>query len=108
MNKFSKEDLKDALLKSVKELIDTPESYFFLNPVDLEKFKHYKEVIKHRIDLGTIKKNIENGKYEEPWQYISDIRLMFTNAWTFNRKNTYVYIYCNKASTYFLHLFESN
>jgi E1A/CREB-binding protein len=100
MNIFSQEKLEAALCKSIKQLIDMPEAYLFLKPVDLIKVKRYKEVIKHPIDLGTIKQNIENGIYHEPWQYINDIRLMFTMAWTFNRKNTYVYMNCSKASIY--------
>lgn len=53
------------------------------------------------MDLSTIKRKLDTGQYQEPWQYIDDIWLMFNNAWLYNRKTSRVYKYCSKLSEVF-------
>lgn len=95
---FTKEKLKASLLDSIEQIFKQPESTIFQKPVDLQAVPRYIDIIKTPIDLGTIKKNILYDAYVEPWQYINDIRLMFNNACTFNKKNTLVHIYATQVS----------
>ena len=57
--------------------------------------------MKNPIDLSTIKRKLDTGQYQEPWQYVDDIWLMFNNAWLYNRKTSRVYKYCTKLAEVF-------
>lgn len=41
------------------------------------------------------------GQYQDPWQYVDDIWVMFNNAWLYNRKTSRVYKYCSKLAEVF-------
>lgn len=53
------------------------------------------------MDLSTIKRKLDTGQYQEPWQYVDDVWLMFNNAWLYNRKTSRVYKYCTKLAEVF-------
>ncbi|KAJ6792995.1 transcription factor GTE10-like [Iris pallida] len=79
--------------------------WVFNNPVDAVALKipDYYTVIKHPMDLGTIKKRILSGAYPSPWGFVADVRLTFTNAMTYNPPGSDVHIMADKMSK----LFES-
>lgn len=54
------------------------------------------------MDLYTIRKKLEEGKYKNPWEFCDDVYLMFENAWLYNRKNSKVYKFCTKLSEIFI------
>jgi len=60
-------------------------------------FKDYFDIIKKPMDLSTIKRKLDTGQYQDPWQYVDDVWLMFDNAWLYNRKTSRVYRYCTKV-----------
>jgi hypothetical protein len=80
-----------------KLCMKTPESLLFQNPVDIKTIPTYTDIISKPIDLGTIKDKLTNGVYTNPYELVDDVRQMFTNAWTFNKKNTKVYEYSTKV-----------
>lgn len=45
----------------------------------------YYEIIKHPMDMGTIKKRLETNFYKSASKCIDDFNLMFTNCQTYNR-----------------------
>ncbi len=53
------------------------------------------------MDLSTIKRKLDTGQYQEPWQYVDDVWQMFNNAWLYNRKTSRVYKYCSKLAEVF-------
>lgn len=53
------------------------------------------------MDLSTIKRKLDTGQYQEPWQYVDDVWLMFNNAWLYNRKTSRVYKFCSKLAEVF-------
>ncbi|KAL1193564.1 Transcription factor GTE8 [Cardamine amara subsp. amara] len=55
-------------------------------PVDVVKLNlpDYLTIIKHPMDLGTVKKNLASGVYSSPHEFATDVRLTFTNAMTYN------------------------
>lgn len=57
--------------------------------------------MKNPIDLSTIKRKLDTGQYQEPWQYVDDVWLMFNNAWLYNRKTSRVYKFCSKLAEVF-------
>lgn len=67
-------------------------SWPFLEPVDPVTMDcpTYFDVIKHPMDLGTIQNKLSNGDYETANDFEKDIRLVFTNCFTFNPEGTAV------------------
>jgi hypothetical protein len=50
----------------------------FLEPVDLEEFTDYEELIDFPMDLGTIRQKLANKKYQAPENYARDVRKVRT------------------------------
>ncbi|KAK3520326.1 hypothetical protein QTP70_021365 [Hemibagrus guttatus] len=101
---FKPEELRQALMPTLESLYrQDPESLPFRQPVDpmLLGIPDYFDIVKNPIDLSTIKRKLDTGQYQEPWQYVDDIWLMFNNAWLYNRKTSRVYKYCSKLAEVF-------
>ncbi|XP_054724235.1 bromodomain-containing protein 3-like [Uloborus diversus] len=58
----------------------------FYKPVDAQllDLPDYHEVIKHPMDLGTVKTKLDNHEYNSPDDFASDVRLVFTNCYKYN------------------------
>ncbi|KAL3208207.1 hypothetical protein MRX96_039281 [Rhipicephalus microplus] len=56
----------------------------FYKPVDAELLglHDYHEIIKHPMDLGTVK--MDNREYKSPEEFAGDVRLIFTNCYKYN------------------------
>lgn len=80
-------------------MYDSTELIF--NVVTFGKSQDYFDIVKNPMDLSTIKRKLDTGQYQEPWQYVDDIWLMFNNAWLYNRKTSRVYKYCSKLAEVF-------
>uniref|UniRef100_A0AAQ5Z9X6 histone acetyltransferase n=1 Tax=Amphiprion ocellaris TaxID=80972 RepID=A0AAQ5Z9X6_AMPOC len=103
-NIFKPEELRQALMPTLEALYrQDPESLPFRQPVDpmLLGIPDYFDIVKNPIDLSTIKRKLDTGQYQEPWQYVDDVWLMFNNAWLYNRKTSRVYKYCTKLAEVF-------
>ncbi|CAN6969914.1 unnamed protein product [Brassica rapa subsp. trilocularis] len=104
------ESLPDtALMKQcdtlLKKLWSHPHSWVFQAPVDVVKLNlpDYLTIIKHPMDLGTVKKNLASSVYSTPHEFASDVRLTFANAMTYNPPGHDVHIMADILSK----LFES-
>jgi hypothetical protein len=66
----------------------------FMTPVDPEAMgiPHYRDIIKHPMDLSTIRKKLDLSEYNESSEFESDVRLMLNNCFTFNPPGTDVYL----------------
>uniref|UniRef100_A0AAQ5ZIQ9 histone acetyltransferase n=1 Tax=Amphiprion ocellaris TaxID=80972 RepID=A0AAQ5ZIQ9_AMPOC len=108
---FKPEELRQALMPTLESLYrQDPESLPFRQPVDpmllgipvgITEALDYFDIVKNPIDLSTIKRKLDTGQYQEPWQYVDDVWLMFNNAWLYNRKTSRVYKYCSKLAEVF-------
>ena len=47
----------------------------------------YHDIIKHPMDLGTVKKNLDQGNYSAPIEFADDVRKIFNNCYTYNPPN---------------------
>ena len=67
-----------------------PESMPFRQPVDPQALgiPDYHDIVRNPMDLGTIKRKLDAGQYNDPWDYVGDMFLMFKNAWLYNRKTS--------------------
>lgn len=45
----------------------------------------YLEIIKHPMDLGTIKKQLKNNEIKTKEEFVEKVRLVFDNAVLYNR-----------------------
>lgn len=87
---FTPDELRHHLVPILEKLYQQdPGSSPFCQPVD---------IIKTPINLCTVQSKLHTGQYTDPWDFVDDIRLMFDNAWRYNRKTSCVYRYCTKVS----------
>ncbi|OAY80454.1 Transcription factor GTE9 [Ananas comosus] len=87
----------------LKRLMAHQYGWVFNTPVDVVKLNipDYYQVIKHPMDLGTVKSRITSGAYSSPSDFVSDVRLTFTNAMTYNPPGNDVHIMANTMSKFF-------
>ncbi|KAK4479929.1 hypothetical protein RD792_012981 [Penstemon davidsonii] len=79
------------------------DAWIFNEPVDVVKHKipDYFNVIKHPMDLGTVKRKLLSCQYSSPMGFATDVRLTFQNALTYNPAGHDVYIMAEILSKYF-------
>jgi E1A/CREB-binding protein len=101
--KFKAEELREKLMPTFDRMYREPEAIPFqipVNPVELN-LPDYFTIIKKPMDLSTIKSKLDEGKYNNPQEYVDDVWLMLNNAWMYNKKTSKVYKYCTKLSEIF-------
>jgi bromodomain-containing factor 1 len=71
----------------------TPYNIPFLQPVDPVALgiPHYTEVITNPMDLSTVRRKVDLGEYEALDEFEADVRLMFSNCYTFNPPGSEVF-----------------
>jgi hypothetical protein len=77
---------KAQLLQLVSLVQRADKLGMFRCPVNPSDVPGYLEVIRHPMDLGTITRKINEGKYATNDDAVSDFRLMLSNALEFNEK----------------------
>lgn len=82
-----------AVLRELMKKTNSHLNWPFMIPVDpiALGIPDYFDVIKQPMDLGTIRKKIDTGMYGRPEQFESDVRLVFTNCYTYNPPESDVY-----------------
>ncbi|KYO27110.1 bromodomain-containing protein 2 isoform X2 [Alligator mississippiensis] len=73
----------------LKELLSKKHAAYawpFYKPVDASALglHDYHEIIKHPMDLSTIKRKMENRDYHDAQEFACDVRLMFSNCYKYN------------------------
>ncbi|XP_069800406.1 bromodomain-containing protein 2 isoform X3 [Dendropsophus ebraccatus] len=73
----------------LKELLSKKHAAYawpFYKPVDASALglHDYHEIIKHPMDLSTIKKKMENREFHDAQEFAADVRLMFSNCYKYN------------------------
>lgn len=82
--------LRAMCKKILKKLMKSENCMYFLEPVDWKALNlpHYPTIIKHPMDLGTIKTKLERGEYGSVDDFAYDVRLVFKNCLKFNQEET--------------------
>ncbi|KAJ6875750.1 transcription factor GTE10-like isoform X1 [Populus alba x Populus x berolinensis] len=77
--------------------------WIFNTPVDVVKLNipDYFTIIKHPMDLGTVKSKIVSGEYLSPLGFAADVRLTFSNAMKYNPPGNDVHSMAETLSKYF-------
>uniref|UniRef100_A0A7N5ZZI7 PH-interacting protein n=1 Tax=Anabas testudineus TaxID=64144 RepID=A0A7N5ZZI7_ANATE len=67
-----------------KELLDLifqcEDSEPFREPVDLQEYPDYLQIVESPMDFGTVLNTLTEGKYQSPIQLCKDVRLIFSNS----------------------------
>ena len=75
----------------INKLKNHEKSREFREPVDEKHAPGYYEKINEPMDLSTLEKELENGKYKDKITFENDLRKIFNNARTYNGANTHYY-----------------
>ncbi|KAH9940042.1 uncharacterized protein BXZ73DRAFT_43030 [Epithele typhae] len=94
--------LKEVLTRLITQIKRKDDYAFFLKPVDLVAVPHYTDIIARPMDLGTMTTKVERGKYRSLEEFASDLRLVTTNAKTFNAPGSIFYTEAERIEKYAL------
>ncbi|KXS17531.1 hypothetical protein M427DRAFT_54476 [Gonapodya prolifera JEL478] len=83
---------RETYLELVKSKYNQDVVWFSLpvDPVQLG-IPHYFDIIKHPMDLSTIRRKLDHQEYDSVDGFAADVRLMLSNCFTFNPPDTPVY-----------------
>lgn len=101
MNSKMDEKISKLFLPIIDKLYHVePAGEPFRFPVDPEKYQcwDYYHYVKHPIDLTTIRNKLVTRQYKDAWRCVTDLNLMFSNAYVFNKKGTPVYEWATKLN----------
>ncbi|XP_058227508.1 transcription factor GTE10-like isoform X2 [Rhododendron vialii] len=87
----------------LNRLMSHQHGWVFNTPVDVVKLNilDYFNVIKHPMDLGTVKSKLMSGEYLSPLDFAADVRLTFSNAMTYNPRGNDVHFMAETLCKYF-------
>ncbi|XP_022655767.1 PH-interacting protein-like isoform X2 [Varroa destructor] len=89
-----------ALLIAMLNQIE--DSQPFRQPVDLDEFQDYLEVVDMPMDLSTVSQKLTNADYATPEEFASDMQLIFTNSKNYNtNKRSRIYSMTCRLSAMF-------
>ncbi|KAK1788444.1 hypothetical protein P4O66_016874, partial [Electrophorus voltai] len=76
----------DTILKEMLSKKHAAYAWPFYKPVDAEALElhDYHDIIKHPMDLSTVKKKMDNREYQDAQSFATDVRLMFSNCYKYN------------------------
>lgn len=101
------ESFPNQVLKScnavLERLMKHKHAWVFNKPVDAVALglHDYFEIIRHPMDLGTVKERLAQNWYKSPMEFAEDVRLTFQNAMTYNPKGQDVYLMAEQLSKTF-------
>ncbi|XP_069055071.1 bromodomain-containing protein 2a isoform X2 [Lepisosteus oculatus] len=75
-----------SLLKELLSKKHAAYAWPFYKPVDASALSlhDYHDIIKHPMDLSTIKRKMDGREYRDSQQFAADVRLMFSNCYKYN------------------------
>jgi len=78
----------------LEKLMKHKHGWVFNTPVDVQGLglHDYFTIIKHPMDLGTVKSRLNKNWYKSPKEFAEDVRLTFSNAMTYNPKGQDVHV----------------
>ncbi|KAM4742969.1 bromodomain and WD repeat-containing protein 3 [Anableps anableps] len=86
----------------VNYIFDCEDSEPFRQPVDPENYPDYLDIIDTPMDFGTVKRTLEEDRYENPIELCKDTRLIFANAKAYTpNKRSKIYSMTLRLSAFF-------
>lgn len=96
----------ERLLKGLKTISEFKISNEFYEPVSIEDFPAYLELVAHPMDLSTIVKRLQNNYYRSKEAFLFDCKLIYQNALLFNEHNSSIVQDAAALNTVLLDLFN--
>ena len=69
--------------------------------------QNYNEIVKHPMDLSTIRKNLNNGQYKLLDEWADDVNLVWHNAMLFNSEGTLIHLVAKEMEMWFKKKFKN-
>ncbi|KAJ4976252.1 hypothetical protein NE237_001358 [Protea cynaroides] len=93
MDKYSSQVFRSCSIL-LSKLMKHKHGWVFNTPVDVKGLglHDYYTIIKHPMDLGTVKSRLNKNWYMSPREFAEDVRLTFRNAMTYNPKGQDVHV----------------
>lgn len=87
----------------LQRLMKHKHGWVFNEPVNVKALglHDYHDIIKHPMDLGTIKTRLSQNWYKSPMEFAEDVRLVFRNAMTYNPRGQDVHVMAEQLSEIF-------
>jgi hypothetical protein len=103
---FDADDLDPEMKKCytlLHQIISNKSSWAFRQPVDPVALgvPDYLEIIKNPMDLSTVDSKIRAGKYSTSQDFANDMKLIWSNAMTFNQNGDEYYLAAEKLGNFF-------
>uniref|UniRef100_A0A667Y3Z0 Bromodomain and WD repeat domain containing 1 n=1 Tax=Myripristis murdjan TaxID=586833 RepID=A0A667Y3Z0_9TELE len=93
---------KDQCKSLLNYIFECEDSEPFRRPVDPANYPDYHDIIDTPMDFGTVKKTLEEDRYENPVELCKDTRLIFANAKAYTpNKRSKIYSMTLRLSAFF-------
>uniref|UniRef100_A0A670Z7S2 Bromodomain and WD repeat domain containing 1 n=1 Tax=Pseudonaja textilis TaxID=8673 RepID=A0A670Z7S2_PSETE len=79
-SRYDENRWKKQCMELVNLIFQCEDSEPFRQPVDLEQYPDYREIIDTPMDLATVKETLEAENYDTPMELWKDVKLIFSNA----------------------------
>jgi len=103
--------IRDICFPPLDEILKLPDVFsIFGHPVDpvALNLSDYFQIVKNPMDLGTIKKKLDQNVYRDNNAFIDDVNLCFDNAILYNPVGTVVYSFAKKLKASFANKFKAS
>lgn len=79
----------------------------FLEPVDMDDFPDYDDIIDNPMDLGTVRQRLDDRKYQSPEQFARDMRRIWNNCKIYNQHGSAIWHVADYMSKQFERLYHA-
>lgn len=83
--------IESTMIKLIDALYEKDVDEIFCDPVDISEVPDYMDVVKHPMDLGTMKLKLQSGMYFTLGDMEADFNLMIKNCLDYNNKDTFYF-----------------
>ncbi|XP_049543127.1 bromodomain-containing protein 1 [Anopheles darlingi] len=83
--------IESVLHRILDQLEAKDDKEIFREPVDIEEVPDYTDIVKHPMDLGTMRQKLKRGAYVRIEDLEQDFALMIRNCLAYNNKDTMFY-----------------
>lgn len=94
MNKLITKEEQSKIKQLIEGLESNPKSFIFLEPVDHVGLglTDYLDIVKHPMDLSTIKKKLKAEHYNSLQEFFNDVNLIWSNCKLYNQEGSEIYL----------------
>uniref|UniRef100_A0A670Z897 Bromodomain and WD repeat domain containing 1 n=1 Tax=Pseudonaja textilis TaxID=8673 RepID=A0A670Z897_PSETE len=94
-SRYDENRWKKQCMELVNLIFQCEDSEPFRQPVDLEQYPDYREIIDTPMDLATVKETLEAENYDTPMELWKDVKLIFSNAkaYTPSKRSKVTFLY---------------